>query len=283
MVNSNNTINIKGTAFNLDTPKVMGILNVTPNSFYDGGIFMQPKNLETHISKMITDGVDIVDVGGASSKPGAEEVSAQEEMDRIAPALEWLAKHHPQLPVSIDTNKCKVAQLAVSLGASIVNDISAGDDDATMLPWIAKTKIPFIAMHKKGSPKTMQNHPQYHNVVEEVFEYFKNKLEVFQSLAMHDVILDPGFGFGKTVEHNFQLLQALPELVQLFNKPVLVGFSRKSMINKVLGTNPRQALNGTTVLNTLALNKGAMILRVHDVKEAKEAIVLYEKLQEAHD
>lgn len=252
----------------------MGILNVTSDSFFDGGAYTTLDSVKLQVEKMIYEGVDIIDVGGASSRPGADEVSVQEELDRVLPIIEFLHHHYPTIPISIDTYRAQVASDAVSFGAAIINDISAGDDDVDMLATVGRLKVPYIAMHKKGSPKTMQNQPTYTNVLEEVVDYFDKKMAQFKQHQIIDVILDPGFGFGKTVNHNYILLRYLDTFQRLLKRPALVGFSRKSMINKVLGTNPAQALNGTTVLNTLALEKGANILRVHDVLEAKQAVTL---------
>ncbi|MBO6516708.1 MAG: dihydropteroate synthase [Bacteroidia bacterium] len=268
------TINIKGTLLDLSTPKIMGILNVTSDSFFDGGNYVDINTASRHVASMVRDGVDIIDVGGASSRPGADEVSLQQELDRVLPIIEWLGQNVPDVPVSIDTNKAEVAKQAVQAGAAIVNDISAGDDDMYMVDTVASLKVPYIAMHKKGTPKTMQVNPTYTDVVEDVATYFIDKLDRYKCAGITDVIFDPGFGFGKTVNHNYSLLRNLNVFDTLLKRPILVGVSRKSMINKVLGVSPDEALNGTTVLNTLAVQNGAHILRVHDVKEAKQIVQL---------
>ncbi len=252
----------------------MGILNVTDNSFFDGGEFNTLESAKIQVSKMIEEGVDIIDVGGASSKPGAEEISVQKEIDRVLPVIEFLESEFPHIPVSIDTNRAVVAREAIVRGAEMVNDISAGDDDEDMLKTVGDLSVPYIAMHKLGTPKTMQVNPQYTDVVEQVLSYFVKKNEAFSTFGITDVIVDPGFGFGKTVEHNYALLRNLDVFSKLLGRPILAGLSRKAMINKVLGTSPGHALNGTTVLNTLAVSNGANILRVHDVQEAKQVVRL---------
>lgn len=227
--------------------------------------------------QMLGEGAHILDMGGQSTRPGAVQVSAGEELERVVPAIEVVRKAFPDCWISIDTYYHKVAEAAVVAGADMVNDISAGDDDEDMLPWVASQGIPYIAMHKQGRPETMQLQPTYTQVTQDVIHYFTKKSELFQSLGIQDWILDPGFGFGKTLEHNYTLLREL-ETLQLFNKPVLVGISRKGMIQKVLGTDAAGALQGTMILNTLALERKAMILRVHDVREAHDCIKLYKAL-----
>jgi dihydropteroate synthase len=275
------TINIRGTLFDLSSPKVMGILNLTSDSFYDGGQFDDLSSAEKQIQVMLAEGADIIDVGGASSRPGAQPVSTQLEQERILPVIELLNEKFPNTIVSVDTNNAETAKVAIAAGAHIVNDISAGDDDADMLSTVGKLKVPFIAMHKQGSPESMQQNPHYNDVVTEVADYFLNKIEACKSMGIVDVIIDPGFGFGKTVQHNYALLKQLPALINLTKTPILVGVSRKSMINKVLKIKASEALNGTTVLHSWALQNGAKLLRVHDVKEAKEAITLFEAYQDA--
>lgn len=259
----------------LSKPKITGILNVTTDSFFDGNAY---RNLEMALSqaeKMLNEGADIIDIGGASSRPGADVVPVDEELNRVIPVIEALREKFPTCVISIDTNRAIVAEKAILAGADIVNDISAGDDDDNMLPTVGKLQVPYIAMHKKGTPKDMQINPEYDNVVQEVTQYFLAKKEAFKKHGILDVVFDPGFGFGKTVAHNYSLMRNLNSMAKILELPVLVGVSRKSMINKVLQIGPKDALNGTTVLNTLAIQQGAQILRVHDVKPAKEIVTLY--------
>lgn len=273
----NLSINIKGTLFDLSVPRVMGILNTTPDSFSDGGRYQSVDRAIERVAQMVDEGVNMIDVGGYSSRPGADEVPTQEELDRVVPVIEAITKRW-SLPVSIDTFRSKVAVEAVEAGAHIVNDISAGDDDPDMIATVADLKVPYIAMHKQGTPKTMQIDPQYANVVEEVSRYLIKKIDHCHESGIKDVVIDPGFGFGKSVEHNYRLLKHLDQLKAL-NAPMLIGLSRKSMICKVLKVNPEHALNGTTFLHAFALQGGASILRVHDVKEAVEAVKLWSALR----
>ena len=269
-------INIKNTLLDLRTPVVMGILNVTPDSFADGGKYTDLDQAMQQAEKMVAEGATILDIGGYSSRPGAAEVSIQEELDRVIPVLEKL-KGFTDAFLSIDTFRSKVAAEAVPAGANMVNDISAGEDDDAMLATVARLGVPYIAMHKQGKPKTMQTNPQYTDVVGEVLEYLQKKITQCKAAGIKEVIIDPGFGFGKTMQHNYALLKNLDELTRL-NVPVLAGISRKSMIYKVLETSPEEALNGTTFLHAFALGGGASILRVHDVKEAKECVKLFKML-----
>ena len=271
------TINCKGNLIDLTLPKVMGILNITPNSFYDGGKYADEKSILFQVEKMLNDGATFVDIGAYSSKANAEFVSEDEEMNRLLPVVELVLKSFPETIISIDTFRSKVAQKAIENGASIVNDISAGSLDENMMQTVALLQVPYIMMHMKGTPQTMQSLAQYKNVTKEVLYYFSEKIAEARSFGMNDIIIDPGFGFAKTIEHNFELLNNL-ELFQMLDLPILVGVSRKSMIYKTLDTLPENALNGTTVLNTIALQKGTKILRVHDVKEAAECVKLYSKL-----
>ncbi|MCO4818799.1 MAG: dihydropteroate synthase [Bacteroidetes bacterium] len=275
------SMNIKGTLFDLTTPKVMGILNATDDSFYDGGKFVHKDGALEHAAHMLEQGADIIDVGGASSRPGATAVPKNLEQDRVLPIIEAISKAFPQAMMSIDTNCAETAALSIKAGAHIVNDISAGDDDPNMLETVSLLKVPYIAMHKQGTPKTMQNNPHYANVVSDIAKYFLQKLEEFKRHSILDVVFDPGFGFGKSVAHNYALLKNLHTLKVLVNAPVLVGVSRKSMINKVLQVRPEDALNGTTVLHAWALQNGANILRVHDVLEAKQAVLLFNTYKNA--
>ncbi|MCB2195839.1 MAG: dihydropteroate synthase [Bacteroidetes bacterium] len=274
------TINCGGELIDLSEPKIMAILNITPDSFYDGGKHVSLKDIKSHINNLIQEGADIIDVGAYSSRPGAKDVSAEEELERLSPVLEMLRKDFSKLIISVDTFRSEVAQRVVEdFNVDIINDISAGDLDKDMFKTMAKLQVPYIMMHMQGTPQTMQKDPQYKNVVQEIMEYFSKKIDALKLSGVNDVILDPGFGFGKTVDHNFQLLKHLSDF-KLFELPVLVGVSRKSMINKVLEISPDKALNGTTIVHTMALLNGANILRVHDVKEAKEAILLTSKYKQ---
>lgn len=266
--------------FNGDSvPLVMGILNVTPDSFYDGGKYTTEAQWLIHAKQMIDEEVDIIDIGAYSTRPGAQDISATEEMKLLVTVIKSIRKQFPEILISADTFRASVAEKAVEAGANIINDISGGTMDDAMFSTIAKLQVPYILMHIQGAPQTMQQNPQYENVTEEVFTFFENKLKQLKELGFSKVILDPGFGFGKTVEHNFQLLKNLKKF-HSFKFPLLVGISRKSMINKLLHIKPENALNGTTILNTIALQNGAKIIRVHDVKEAKEAVRILKYLQE---
>lgn len=265
------TLDLKGQIQTIDTPLVMGILNVTPDSFFDGGQFSNEESIRLQIQKMIDEGADIIDVGASSTRPGAQQIDSQEENRRLEPALKILRSEFPQVTVSVDTFQSEVAVKAVEMGAHIVNDVSGGLMDAKMFETIGDLKVPYVLMHMQGTPQTMQQKPQYQDVFKEVCYFFSQQIPKLERAGVNDIILDPGFGFGKSLEHNYELIHQFEEF-KFFGKPILAGVSRKSMINKLLGTTPDQALNGTTVLNTLALLKGASILRVHDVKEAKEAI-----------
>lgn len=274
------TLNCRGKIIVIDQPLVMGILNATPDSFYKGHLSKQQDELLVLIKQIVDDGADIIDVGGQSTKPGSERIAAAAEIKRVLPVIELIKKHFSETIISIDTYSSEVAIAAVNAGASIVNDISSGDMDAAMITTVAALKTPYICMHMQGTPQTMQQQPQYNNVVTEVLDYFIAKTAACHNAGITDVIIDPGFGFGKTIAHNFTLLKNLQAFAML-NKPVLAGLSRKSTIYKTLNTTADNALNGTTVLNTLALQNGAAILRVHDVKEAKEAITLFEAYKKA--
>lgn len=267
------SLNCNGRLVNLDQPKIMGILNVTPDSFFDGGQFENIELLVQQATKLIDEGADFLDIGGASSKPGAIPVPEKEELQRVLPAIQAVLDKHPDAIVSIDTTRSRVATEAVKAGAMLVNDISAGNSDSKMLEVVGDLGVPYIAMHMQGTPQNMQNNPQYKNVWIEIQRSLAQTIEKAYSKGIHDVIVDPGFGFGKTVYHNFELLKHLEEFRHL-NTPILVGLSRKSMIQKVLGVSAQEALHGSSVLHTLALSKGAHILRVHDVKEAKEVVQL---------
>ena len=267
------TININGTLLDLSTPKIMGILNITPDSFYDGGVFNSDKKILNQVEKMISEGADMIDIGGYSSRPGANEVNIDDEIDRVIPAIELIKNKFGDTIISIDTFRSKVAKKAINAGASIINDISSGDLDSEMFNCVAKLKVPYIMMHMKGSPNNMQKNPEYENVIVEIVKNLSNKLFLAKKAGIIDVIIDPGFGFGKTATHNYSILKNLSFFKEL-GCPILVGISRKSMIYKLLDKNPENALNGTTCLNTISIINGAKILRVHDVKEAKEVITL---------
>ncbi len=271
------TINCKGQLIDLSTPKVMGILNVTPNSFYDGGKFKSESDILNQVGKMLNDGATFIDIGAYSSKPNAEFVSEEEEISRIIPIVNLILKHFPDTLISIDTFRSQVAELSIQNGASLINDISAGSLDEKMFEVIAKYNVPYIMMHMRGTPQTMQSLTNYENIVKEILFYFSEKVAKARSFGINDLIVDPGFGFAKNTDQNFEVLQKL-ELFQFLELPILVGFSRKSMIYKTLNTSSNEALNGTTVLNTISLNKGANILRVHDVKEAVECVTLFNKM-----
>lgn len=275
------TINCRGELIDLSTPKVMGIINITPDSFYDGGKYKSDKDILVQVEKMLEDGCDIFDIGAYSSRPGADDVSEELELQRLANTLKLIRNKFSDIIISVDTFRSNIARTVVNdFEVDIINDISAGDLDSNMLQTMAEINVPYIMMHMKGNPKSMQKNPEYENVVKEVMMYFSEKLEKLKLLGLNDVIIDPGFGFGKTVEHNYQLLKYLDDF-RIFELPILIGVSRKSMICKVLETEPKYALNGTTVINTLALQGGANILRVHDVKEAKETVQLFEEFAKA--
>jgi dihydropteroate synthase len=273
------TINCKGQLIDLSIPKVMGILNVTPNSFFDGGKYNDESQLLIQVEKMINDGATFIDIGAYSSKPGAEFVSEAEELDRIIPVVQLILKHFPTAILSIDTFRSGVAKACIENGAAIINDISAGNLDEAMFDVIAKYNVPYIMMHLRGTPQTMQSMTHYDDIVKEMLFYFSEKVHKARSLGINDLIIDPGFGFAKTIDQNYEVLRKA-ELFRLLELPLLIGISRKSMIYKLLNTNANEALNGTTVLNTIALTKGASILRVHDVKEAVECIQLWNKVNQ---
>lgn len=259
----------------------MGILNVTPDSFFDGGRYDDPAHALRQAEKMLREGAAILDVGGASSRPGAAEVSAEEEARRVVPLVEALSAEFPGAILSVDTWRAPIARAAVEAGAGIVNDISAGRLDENLLPAVAELAVPYILMHMQGTPTTMQQAPSYQDVVTEVLDFFLEKIGRLRALGVRDIVLDPGFGFGKTVEHNYQLLNNLSTFSAVTGLPVLAGLSRKSMICKVLKVNPEHALNGTTALHMVALQQGARILRAHDVREAQEVIRLWEMVESA--
>ncbi|MDC0378306.1 dihydropteroate synthase [Flavobacteriaceae bacterium] len=272
-------LNIKGDILDLSSPKIMGILNVTPDSFYDGGVFSNEKKILHQVEKMILDGADIIDVGGYSSKPGAETIPLKEEEKRVIPIIKLINKTFDKTVISVDTFRSEIAEKSLSEGASIINDISGGDLDKNIYQIANKYRAPYIMMHMKGIPLNMQHNPKYENINYEIIKNLSLKIDSAEKKGVSDIIIDPGFGFGKTIQHNYQILNNI-KLYTVLKKPILVGVSRKSMIYKLLESDPSEALNGTTSLNTIALINGANILRVHDVKEAKEVIKLYSFLKE---
>lgn len=268
------TLNCNGKILNLNSAVVMGIINITPDSFFEGHLDKNESELLLMAEKMIVDGASILDIGGQSTKPGSKRIDADEELNRVIPIIKAIRKNFPETIISIDTYYSKVAAQAVESGADIVNDISAGNLDDEMIPTVGKLKVPYICMHMQGTPETMQLNPTYSNITLEIIQFFIKKIEDCRNAGINDIVIDPGFGFGKTTEQNFTLLRELLSL-KMLSCPILAGVSRKGMIYKTLETTPENALNGTTVANTLALINGASILRVHDVKEAKEAITIY--------
>lgn len=275
--NQQPSINCKGQLIDLSQPKVMGILNVTPNSFYDGGKYKEENQILNQVEKMVQNGATFIDVGAYSSKPNADFVSVEEEISRLIPIIELLVKKFPNILLSVDTFRSQVAKIAIENGVAMVNDISAGMLDDKMIETVSKLQVPYIMMHMRGNPQTMQSLTNYEDVVKEMIYYFSERIKVARSFGLNDIIIDPGFGFAKTLEQNYEVLQKL-ELFSMLDLPLLAGVSRKSMIYKALENSPEEALNGTTVLNTIALQKGAKILRVHDVKEAVECVKLINKL-----
>ena len=268
------TLNCKGRLLVVDKPLVMGIINTTPDSFFSGSRFNGVNEIVAEVENMLNDGADIIDIGGQSTRPGSELISADEEIKRVIPAIKAIAEKFPKAFISIDTFYSRVALASIEAGATIVNDISAGSMDRGMIDTVAQLKVPYILMHMKGTPQTMQQNVVYENVTREVLDFFIAKTNELKKAGVLDIIIDPGFGFGKTIDHNFELLKNL-SVFKMLDKPVLVGISRKSTIYKTLGISVSDALNGTTVLNTIGLMNGASILRVHDVKEAKEAVSLF--------
>lgn len=273
-------INLNGMLMDLSTPRVMGILNLTPDSFFGGSRMQTAEQVVGRIEQMRNEGADMVDVGACSTRPGASQPSLQEEMERLRKGLSLVREVWPEAVLSVDTYRSQVARMGVEeFGVAIVNDISSGQMDEEMFPTIAQLGVPYVMTHMQGTPETMQQHPHYQHILKEVCLFFAKRIDALRKLGAKDIILDPGFGFGKTLEHNYQLLANLHEL-SLLNLPLLVGVSRKSMVYKLLETTPDEALNGTTSLHTIALLKGANILRVHDVKEARQAVTIVGKLEE---
>ena len=280
---SSKYINVNGSLLDLSVPCVMGILNITPDSFYAGSRMQTEAEIIARAQQILDEGAGIIDIGAYSSRPNAENVSPHEEMERLRMGLEILRKTHPGAVISVDTFRADVARMCVEeYGVAIINDIAAGEMDTDMFRTVAELNVPYIMMHMQGTPQNMQKHPHYDNVLKEVFLYFAQKVQQLRDLGMKDIILDPGFGFGKTVEHNYELLAHLEEF-RVFELPLLVGVSRKSMIYRLLGGTPQDALNGTTVLDTICLLKGADILRVHDVREAVETVKIVEAMRRNGD
>jgi dihydropteroate synthase len=272
------TINAGGKLIDLTTPKVMGIINITLDSFYANSRTTEVEQVRLKTEKMLTEGAIFLDLGAYSSRPGAADISEQEETDRLLPAVEAIVANHPEAIISIDTFRAAVAEAAVKAGAHIINDISGGELDENMFTTVARLQVPYILMHMKGNPQTMQQLAHYEDIFAEVFDYFVQKIYQLKQMGVHDILLDPGFGFAKKPEHSYALMNRMNEFDRL-QLPILAGISRKKMIYGLLGTTADQALNGTTALNTIALMKGANILRVHDVKEAIEAVKIYEALK----
>lgn len=265
------TLNLRGKLYPLDEPQIMGILNVTPDSFFAESRTSDDEQIATRVKQMMDEGADMIDIGGYSSRPSADDVSPQEEMERLRRGLRIVRKLYPDVPISVDTFRADVARMCIEEeGADLINDIAAGMMDCQMFKTVARLGVPYIMMHMQGTPETMQLDPHYNNLRREVMLYFAERIDRLCQMGAKDIIIDPGFGFGKTVEHNYELMNHLEDF-SVFNLPILVGISRKSMIYKLIGGTPQTSLNGTTVLNTIALTKGAHILRVHDVKQAVEA------------
>ena len=272
-------INVNGSLLDLSQPRVMGILNVTPDSFYAGSRTQTEAEIVRRVKQIVSEGAAIIDIGAYSSRPNADNVAAREEMERLRMGLKILFEIQPDAVVSVDTFRADVARMCVEeYGVAIINDIAAGEMDANMFHTVAALNVPYIMMHMQGTPQSMQQHPHYDNLLKEVFLYFARKVQQLRDLGVKDIILDPGFGFGKTMEHNYELLSHLEEF-RIFELPLLVGVSRKSMIYRLLDITPQEALNGTTVLDTICLLKGADILRVHDVKEAVETVRIVQAMR----
>ncbi|MFY9242887.1 MAG: dihydropteroate synthase [Polaribacter sp.] len=271
------TINCKGTLVDLSSPKVMGILNITPDSFFDGGKYKNEKDILSQTEKMLLEGATFIDVGAYSSRPGAKNISEKEELQRILPVINLLIKHFPEIIISVDTFRSNVAKETINVGAAIINDISGGIMDAKMFETVANLQVPYILMHMLGTPQNMQKNPVYDDVTKEIITFFAEQIFKLHQLKLNDIIIDVGFGFGKTIEHNFELLKNL-SLFKSLDAPILAGISRKSMLYKTLDISAQEALNATTSANTIALINGANILRVHDVKEAVEAVKIVNQL-----
>ena len=272
-------INVNGHLMDLNYPRVMGILNVTPDSFYAGSRKQSEEDIISRTQQILDEGGSIIDLGAYSSRPNADHISTEEEMERLRRALKLINQHFPEAVLSVDTFRADVAKMCVEeYGVAIINDIAAGMMDEKMFPTVARLGVPYIMMHMQGTPQDMQKNPHYDNIVKEILYYFSEKVQHLRDLGAKDLIIDPGFGFGKTVAHNYELMEHMEEFA-IFELPILVGVSRKSMIYKLLGGGPEDALNGTSVLDTISLMKGANILRVHDVKEAFEAVKIFAMLK----
>jgi len=272
------SINCKGELITFDQPKVMGIINITPDSFYENSRFVQLNDIYKQVNQMLTDGADFIDIGGYSSRPGADDIPLQEELDRVIPIVKNITKNFPQARISVDTFRSQVAKEALENGAALINDISAGHLDNQMMQVIKQYQIPYVMMHMKGTPQTMKSMNQYDDLITDMKYYFSERIYQANQLGINDLIIDPGFGFAKDIEQNFEILSRLSDFHDL-DYPMLIGLSRKSMIYKTLNTSARKALNGTTALNMLALEKGASLLRVHDVKPAVECCQLYNRIK----
>lgn len=275
-----NTINVQGKIISLQEQWVMGILNVTPDSFYDGGAHNSIQTAIAQTEKLLNEGAQIIDIGGYSTRPNADDIALQEEINRVVPVIAALKQKFPNIIISIDTFRAEVARQAIQHGAAMINDISAGELDPTMFETVAALQVPYILMHNRGTPQNMQNQTDYTNMMDEIITFFSTKINKLKALGVNDLIIDPGFGFAKTLDQNYELLQKL-SYFNVLELPILVGLSRKSMVYKLLQTTAAEALNGTTVLHTLALEQGASILRVHDVKEAVETITLVNKFMKS--
>tara|TARA_B100000795_G_scaffold60811_1_gene40747 strand:+ start:1519 stop:2349 length:831 start_codon:yes stop_codon:yes gene_type:complete len=273
------TINIKGTLLDLTKPKIMGILNITPDSFFDGGEYNSEYKILNQVEKMLSEGADIIDVGGHSSRPGAKKITIEKETERVIPIIKLITGKFQNTIISIDTFRSEIARKAIEAGASIINDISGGDLDNKMYEVAGELKVPYIIMHMKGVPSNMQNNTEYDNVIFDIIKNLSYKIDLAKKAGVLDIIIDPGFGFGKSLKDNFKILKNLSSFKQL-NQPIMVGLSRKSMIYKILESSAKNVLNGTTCLNSISLNNGANIIRVHDVKEAKETVKLIEFMNE---
>ncbi|MBT8286518.1 MAG: dihydropteroate synthase [Flavobacteriaceae bacterium] len=271
------TLNCKGELIDISSPKVMGILNVTPDSFYDGGRLNDDDSILAKVNTMLTEGATFIDVGGYSSRPGAQHISEEEELKRVVPVVKLIITHFPDCLISVDTFRSAVAEACINAGAALINDISAGQLDPQMIQTVGRMGVPYIMMHMKGTPQTMKNLTDYNDLMSEILLYFSQRIAEAREHKIKDIVIDPGFGFSKTLDQNYELLKKL-DLLKITEMPILVGMSRKSMIYKPLKSSSDQALNGTTALHTIALMKGANILRVHDVKEAQEVIVLSKNL-----
>ena len=273
------TINCKGQLIDLSSPKVMGILNVTPDSFYDGGSYKNKADILSQVETMLEDDATFIDIGGYSSRPGADHVSTTEEQQRVIPIIELILKYFPETIISIDTFRSEVAQKSIAAGGAIINDISAGFLDSNMIDTVGNLGVPYIMMHMRGNPQTMQQQTNYEDLLKDILSYFGERIAKAHEAKIKDIIIDPGFGFAKTLEQNYEVLNKV-QLLNITGKPFLAGVSRKSMIYKTLGVTAKEALNGTTALNMIALERGASILRVHDVKEAMECLKLFQKLRD---